>query len=224
MKKPAKSREAIRLGFMAELRNRFNENEVSLAMEAFDYADDSHKAEMRDDGSRYIEHPVAVALILLIECGIFIIDFILVSLLHDTPETKNNESLLSAEKSFVHISKRFGAINSLRVRMITKSKFPFIKDCYYQILLYFGDIVSIFVKLADTLHNIRTLEATSEDRQRRKALFVRDELPDLKEKLLNKVRTEIKNKTLRKKLLFAADKICSEMEELIKPYNHLLNN
>lgn len=227
MNKATRSRKEIKRGFVALLdgqiksRHITKENAIQI-VRAYNYADETHKKEMRDDNSRYIEHCLAVALILLIECKITILDFIIVALLHDVPETINFENPSLEEKSFAYIARKFGIINSFRVRTITKLKVSFVRKNYSKILVHFADIVSIFVKLADTLHNIRTLKGTSRGRQRRKALFVKKELPLLMKTLFVKIDNEIKNKKAKEKLLNAAYFLNKEIKRHIKPYNYLL--
>lgn len=212
----------IRLDFKSKLSVFLDRTEISTLMEAFDYANKTHRSEVRDDDSRYIEHPVAVVFILAIECGILILDFLLVALFHDVPESKNENDSFSAELSLFYIATNFGLINSHRVRMITKSKLPFIKDKHVQILLYYGDMVSIFVKLADTLHNIRTLKKTKKEKKIRKAMFVRYELPALKKRLLERIIAEVPKKD-RDIFFTAAEWLTAEIIKSIRPYNKLID-
>ncbi len=137
---------------------------------AYDYADKLHEGQMRLSGEPYISHPVAVARIVA-ELGLDT-DSICAALLHDTVED-------CADKTDLDIlTKMFGADVAMLVDGLTKiiqvqvadKEEAHIENIRKMLLAMNKDIRVIFIKLCDRLHNMRTLSAKKEDRQRAIAL------------------------------------------------------
>ena len=138
--------------------------------EAYYYADKLHEGQMRLSGEPYISHPVAVAKIVA-ELGLDT-DSICAALLHDTVED-------CADKTNLEIlSKMFGREVAMLVDGLTKiiqvqvadKEEAHIENIRKMLLAMNKDIRVIFIKLCDRLHNMRTLSAKKEDRQRAIAL------------------------------------------------------
>ena len=138
--------------------------------EAYYYADKLHEGQMRLSGEPYISHPVAVATIVA-ELGLDT-DSICAALLHDTVEDCADKTNLET------LSKMFGADVALLVDGLTKiiqvqvadKEEAHIENIRKMLLAMTKDIRVIFIKLCDRLHNMRTLSAKKEDRQRAIAL------------------------------------------------------
>ena len=138
--------------------------------EAYYYADKLHDGQMRLSGEPYISHPVAVATIVA-ELGLDT-DSICAALLHDTVEDCADKTNLET------LSKMFGADVALLVDGLTKiiqvqvadKEEAHIENIRKMLLAMTKDIRVIFIKLCDRLHNMRTLSAKKEDRQRAIAL------------------------------------------------------
>ncbi len=149
-----------------------NENFYDLAKitEAYNYADALHEGQMRLSGEPYISHPVAVARIVA-ELGLDT-DSICAALLHDTVEDCADKTNLDI------LSKMFGKDVSMLVDGLTKiiqvqvadKEEAHIENIRKMLLAMNKDIRVIFIKLCDRLHNMRTLSAKKEDRQRAIAL------------------------------------------------------
>ncbi len=132
---------------------------------AFTIASGAHQQQKRADGSPYITHPLAVADILiskkLDDCSI------IAALLHDTIE----DTHISAQD----ISKEFGDEVTRLVEGITKlSNFGFISseakqaENFRRLLLATSkDIRVLLIKLADRLHNMRTIHHLKPESQKR---------------------------------------------------------
>ena len=137
---------------------------------AFLYADDMHKGQMRQSGEPYISHPVSVATIVA-ELGLDT-DSICAALLHDTVEDCADRTSLET------LAKMFGEDVSMLVDGVTKiiqvqvadKEEAHIENIRKMLLAMNKDIRVIFIKLCDRLHNMRTLSAKKEDRQRAIAL------------------------------------------------------
>ncbi len=134
---------------------------------AFYFAEDAHREQKRKSGEPYITHPVAVTEIL--GSYKFDIDALLAGLLHDTVE--------DTEVDFETIERLFGPEVRVIVEgetKISKLKFQEIKDEDAQaenlrrmLLAMVNDMRIILVKLADRLHNMRTLQHMSPEKQKR---------------------------------------------------------
>lgn len=132
---------------------------------AYEVANEAHKDQVRQSGEPYISHPIAVAYILV---DYFMdTDSICAALLHDTVE----DTSISLDT----LRKKFGAVVANLVDGVTKiglvplnTKEEQQAENIQKILLAMSqDIRVIIIKLADRLHNMRTLGVCKEDKQRR---------------------------------------------------------
>ena len=167
---------------------------------AYDFALKAHKNQRRDSGDPYLSHPVAVADIL----SDLKLDSatIATGLLHDTIE--------DTKTTYITVKKEFGKevadlvegvtkISELEGKVVGNSKAENIRKL---ILATSKDIRVLLVKLADRLHNMRTLSSISDDSRRKRIAketmeiyaplsdrmgmnHIRDELEDLSFKELN---------------------------------------
>lgn len=137
----------------------------TLIKKAFEMSVEAHKDEIRASGEPYFTHPYEVALVVAEE---FPLDDVTIvsSLLHDVIEdTDYNFDLISREfgKEVAEIVDGVTKISGIfRGHEITKA------ENYRKLLLSMvKDVRVILVKFADRLHNMRTLEFVSPDKQRR---------------------------------------------------------
>ena len=144
--------------------------DLEKIIKAYEYADSLHTGQFRLSGEPYISHPVAVARIVA-ELGLDT-DSIIAALLHDTVEDCADKTNLDT------LSKMFGTEVSMLVDGLTKiisvqvadKEEAHIENIRKMLLAMNKDIRVIFIKLCDRLHNMRTLSAKKEDRQRAIAL------------------------------------------------------
>ena len=144
--------------------------DITKITEAYYYADKLHEGQMRQSGEPYISHPVAVARIVA-ELGLDT-DSICAALLHDTVEDCSEKTSLEV------LAKMFGKDVAMLVDGLTKiiqvqvadKEEAHIENIRKMLLAMNKDIRVIFIKLCDRLHNMRTLSAKKEDRQRAIAL------------------------------------------------------
>ncbi len=135
-------------------------SDADLLARAYAFADEKHAGQMRKTGEPYVEHPIAVAGILA-ELGMDDVT-IAAGLLHDVPEDCN--------VSYEEMQERFGAEVAQLVEGVTKLKhIRFDTKADKQagnlrklFLAMAGDVRVIIVKLADRLHNMRTLDPFEE--------------------------------------------------------------
>jgi len=139
--------------------------DVGLIERAYQFSAEAHKEQRRQSGIPYVTHPIEVALILTqLRMDVHTIAG---ALLHDTIEdTGATED---------QIAQAFGAEVAVLVNGVTKlNKLEFGSREEHQaesfrkmVLAMAKDIRVILIKLADRLHNLRTLEYLAEDKQRR---------------------------------------------------------
>ena len=136
--------------------------------QAYKVAEKAHEGQKRTSGDPYITHPLAVAAILLDYC--MDTDTICAALLHDTVE--------DTDVTLDDLRKKFGEDVALMVDGVTKiglvplvSKEEQQAENIRKILMAMSkDIRVIIIKLADRLHNMRTLEARPPEKQRKTSL------------------------------------------------------
>ncbi|MGF7398763.1 bifunctional (p)ppGpp synthetase/guanosine-3',5'-bis(diphosphate) 3'-pyrophosphohydrolase [Thermoanaerobacterium thermosaccharolyticum] len=144
-----------------------SENDINLIFKAYDYALKAHKGQYRNSGEPYIVHPVEVAMILTnLELDV---STIASGLLHDVIE--------DTSITYDDIKNEFGQEIADLVDGVTKlgmieykSKVEQQAENMRKMLIAMAkDIRVIMIKLADRLHNMRTLKYLSEEKQKEKA-------------------------------------------------------
>ncbi|MBL7766100.1 MAG: bifunctional (p)ppGpp synthetase/guanosine-3',5'-bis(diphosphate) 3'-pyrophosphohydrolase [Chitinophagaceae bacterium] len=146
------------------LKNRLKKGDKKLVRRAFEIAADAHQHMRRKSGEPYIFHPLAVARIVADEIALGVTS-VICALLHDTVE--------DTEVTLKDIEMEFGSTCSKIVEGLTKiSNVVETKNTTQQaenfkkILLTLADDPRvILIKIADRLHNMRTLESMSRDKQ-----------------------------------------------------------
>lgn len=164
---------------------------------AFLYAKELHAGQYRLSGEAYVCHPVAVAEIVA-QLGLDT-DSICAALLHDTVEDCSDKTNLDI------LSKMFGSEVSMLVDGLTKiiqvqladKEEAHIESIRKMLLAMNRDIRVIFIKLCDRLHNMRTLAAKREERQRAIALETMYIYAPLAHRLgIQRIKQELENLSL----------------------------
>lgn len=171
--------------------------DIEKITEAYNYAESLHEGQFRQSGEPYISHPVAVARIVM-ELGLDS-DSICAALLHDTVEDCRDKTNLGV------LAKMFGEDVSMLVDGLTKiiqvqvadKEEAHIENIRKMLLAMNKDIRVIFIKLCDRLHNMRTLGAKKEDRQRAIALETMYIYAPLAHRLgIQRIKQELENLSL----------------------------
>ena len=195
----------------------------TLICRAFEFAYELHKGQYRKSGELYISHPVAVAGLLRDLGGSPAM--IAAGFLHDVVE--------DTDITIEEIEQRFGAEVRQLVEGVTKlSKINFKSKTESQaenfrrmFLAMAQDIRVIVVKLADRLHNMRTLQYMSEDSRRRSAQETRDIFAPLANRLgIWRIKWELEDlafkylepEAFRQMQQYVAEKRDSREEKLVK--------
>ena len=144
-------------------RRRMEKGDKETIRKAFELAVDAHKHMRRKSGEPYIYHPIAVAQICAEEIGLGTTS-IVCALLHDTVEDTDitlddingmfGERVMKIIDGLTKISGVFDQTSSLQAENFRK-----------MLLTLSDDIRVILIKLADRLHNMRTLDSMARDKQ-----------------------------------------------------------
>lgn len=142
-----------------------DEEQNKLIRRAFDLALDAHKDQRRKSGEPYIYHPIEVAKIVANEIGLGATS-ISCALLHDVVE--------DSDYTYEDLEKRFGKkiadiVNGLtKISVMNHQNISIQSENYRKLLLTLSqDFRVILIKIADRLHNMRTLESMAPDKQKK---------------------------------------------------------
>ena len=142
-----------------------DEEQNKLIRQAFDLALDAHKDQRRKSGEPYIYHPIEVAKIVANEIGLGATS-IACALLHDVIE--------DSDYTYEDLEKRFGTkiagiVNGLtKISVMNHQNISIQSENYRKLLLTLSeDFRVILIKIADRLHNMRTLESMAPDKQKK---------------------------------------------------------
>ncbi|QAR30939.1 bifunctional (p)ppGpp synthetase/guanosine-3',5'-bis(diphosphate) 3'-pyrophosphohydrolase [Ornithobacterium rhinotracheale] len=156
----------IAMRYKDMLRNTYrhlSDKDKLVIRKAFDLAMDAHKHQRRKSGEPYIFHPIAVAQIVADEIGLGATS-ISCALMHDVVE--------DTDYTLEDIDKLFGAkfakiIDGLtKISVLNDQELSIQSENFRKLLLTLSeDVRVILIKIADRLHNMRTLESMSQSKQ-----------------------------------------------------------
>lgn len=198
------------------VRNYNPNTDAELIRQAFAYGAKMHDGQLRHSGEPYFTHPVAVAAILtqqrLDDASI------ITALLHDTVE--DTKSTYSDIKDLfgVEIAELVDGVTKLTNLQLSSSEAKQAENFRKLFMAMSKDLRVILVKLADRLHNMRTIKSMRPDKQAQKAhetmdifaplagrmgmQWMRDELEDLAFSVLN---PEARNSIMRRFITLQKD-------------------
>ena len=149
------------------LETYLSNEEVSLVQKAYKLAEKAHSGQLRRSGESYIYHPLAVALILAeLKLDYYcIVAAILHDCIEDTSITKDD-----VEKEFgsqvAHIVEGVSKLTHLEFNSSSQKQ---AKNFQKLVFAMSKDMRVMIIKLADRLHNMRTIESMSDEKQIQKA-------------------------------------------------------
>ena len=170
--------------------------DMTVIDRAVEYAREKHKEQTRKDGSPYIIHPLAVAEIVA-EMGLDV-DAVLGALLHDCIE--------DTDASFEDIAKNFGQTAAELVEGVTKltranfssSEEQQMENLRKMFMAMSKDIRVVLIKIADRLHNMRTMQYQTPAKQISKCRETMDIYAPLAHRLgMQKIKWELEDIALR---------------------------
>ena len=176
-----------------------NKDELHIIDKAFETANSFHQGQLRRSGEPYIIHPIAVANI-LVDLGM---DYqsIVAALLHDVVE--------DTDYTLQQLTEEFGEDVAILVDGVTKlgkvqlnsretKEEQQAENVRKMLLAMSKDIRVIIVKLADRLHNMRTLEFVDPQKQRDKALETLEIFAPISHRLgIRSVKEELEDRAIR---------------------------
>ena len=185
---------------LAKLVSDYNPKSNSVKIiEAYKYGQIKHEGQFRKSGEPYFTHPVSVAEILAEQR----LDdaTIITALLHDTIEDTGSTKQEIAKLFSHEISELVDGVTKLTKIQLSSMETQEAENIRKLLMAIAQDIRVILVKLADRLHNMRTIKAMARQKQQQKARetmdifaplagrmgmqFIREDLEDLAFKVLN---------------------------------------
>ena len=151
-----------------QLRGYLSVFQVKEITKAYDLAEKLHHGQVRSDGAPYITHPLEVAKIL----ADMRMDYqsIVAAILHDVLEDTSISKEELSEMFHANIVALVDGVSKLEQLKFETREEAQAENLRKMMLAMAKDIRVILVKLADRLHNMRTLDALSREKQRRIAL------------------------------------------------------
>ncbi|MEN8658667.1 bifunctional (p)ppGpp synthetase/guanosine-3',5'-bis(diphosphate) 3'-pyrophosphohydrolase [Marivita sp.] len=184
---------------VALVRNYNPKTNEALIRAAYDYGREMHEGQFRHSGEPYFSHPVAVAAILTEQQ----LDdaTIITALLHDTIEDTKSTYSEVAERFGNEVAMLVDGVTKLTNLQLSSSETKQAENFRKLFMAMSKDLRVILVKLADRLHNMRTIKAMRPEKQIQKARetmdiyaplagrmgmqWMREELEDLAFRVLN---------------------------------------
>ena len=180
----------------ATIRKNMPGVDMALIDKAVEYANAKHQYQKRKDGSPYIIHPLAVAEVVS-EMGLDM-DAILGALLHDCIE--------DTDASHEEIERMFGTTVAELVEGVTKltradfstSEEAQMENLRKMFMAMSKDIRVVLIKIADRLHNMRTMQYQTPEKQLKKCRETMDIYAPLAHRLgMQKIKWELEDTSLR---------------------------
>ena len=184
---------------IALVRNYNPKTNEALIRSAFEYGGEMHDGQFRHSGEPYFSHPVAVAAILTeqqLDDGT-----IITALLHDTIEDTKASYTSVSELFGEEVAKLVDGVTKLTNLQLNSSETKQAENFRKLFMAMSKDMRVILVKLADRLHNMRTIKSMRPEKQVQKARetmdifaplagrmgmqWMREELEDLAFRVLN---------------------------------------
>jgi len=142
--------------------------DISRIRAAFEFARNAHGSQMRKDGTEFITHPLAAAEIVA-EIGLDE-DSLCAALLHDciedTPATYEDIAKLFGKD----VAEIVDGVTKLTRVAYTSKEEEQMENLRKMLIAMAQDIRVILIKIADRLHNMRTMEYVAQEKQREKSL------------------------------------------------------
>lgn len=138
-------------------------SDLKLVRKAFEIAKEGHKNQRRNTGEPYIFHPIAVAKIVCEEIGLGATS-IAAALMHDVVE----DTHYTIEDIEHHFGKKMAKIiqGLTKISVLNNQELSIQSENFKKLLLTLSeDVRVILVKIADRLHNMRTLDGMKPDKQ-----------------------------------------------------------
>ena len=172
------------------------EEEINDIKSAYLLAEERHRGQLRKTNEEYIIHPLNVAIILTeIKADA---ETIIAGLLHDVLEDTNTTKVEIEEKFGPTVLKLVDGVTKINSLNISTEN-EYLTSYYKKIIVGMSeDVRVIIIKLADRLHNMRTLDALPIPKQKEKAHETLEILAPIAHRLgMNKIKSELEDLSLK---------------------------
>ncbi len=189
--------------------------DLSLLVKAYTFGEAAHEGQYRNSGEKFFTHPVSVAMILA-DLNMDTAT-IIAGLLHDVIEDTNNTYESIVERFGEEIADLIDGVTKLKKLKYKTEQENQAENLRKMVLAMSKDIRVIIVKLADRLHNMRTLEYMTDEKKKEKALETLEIYAPIAHRLgISKIKWELEDLSLR---FMEPDKYYNLVEKVSKKRN-----
>ncbi len=213
-------------GYLSKIKKYAPYVNLDQIAKAYEFGDKAHTGQLRKDGTPFFNHPASVSLILAeLEMDE---ETIIAALLHDTVED-TDVTLQEVKKLFgEEVATLVDGVTKLAVINYETKQEQQVENLRKMFLAMSGDIRVILIKLADRLHNIRTLGAMTPEKQKEKAEETLEIFAPIAHRLgISKIKWELEDLSLKhldpegyRELVKKVDRKRTERESIINNYIH----
>lgn len=176
--------------------NNFTNEELELINKSYDFACQKHKGMKRLSGDEYVSHPLSVALILAsLNTDALTISCALLHEVMNNGDTFYNEIEETFDSETAKIVDSITKINKLELPDDSESSAMYLRKVLIGLA---ADVRVLYIKLADRLHNMRTIWAVDPEKQRQKASETLSVLVPIAHRLgINSIKSELEDLCLK---------------------------
>ena len=220
--------------FINDIKNNksYNADDVKLISKAYNFAAQKHNGMKRLSGDEYITHPLAVAQILYnLNSDALTIACALLHEVMNNGDTYYNEIEEAFNKETAKIVDSISKINKLELPDESESSAMYLRKVLIGLA---EDVRVLYIKLADRLHNMRTIWALDPEKQRKKANETLSVLVPIAHRLgINSIKSELENLCLKylkpdvyhdieEKLAQSSNNLREQLDEMIEEISDIL--
>lgn len=174
----------------------YTKDDINLITKAYNFACEKHKNKKRLSGDEYITHPLSVALILSdLNTDALTIACALLHEVMNNGDTYFNEIEETFDTQTAKIVDSISKINKLELPDDSESSAMYLRKVLIGLA---EDVRVLYIKLADRLHNMRTIWAVDPEKQKQKANETLSVLVPIAHRLgINSIKSELENLCLK---------------------------
>ena len=187
----------LRHQLMETMKSLYSDEDIEMVSRAYDMAFEAHKDQKRKSGEPYIIHPICVAIILAeLELDR---ETIIAGLLHDVVEDTDVTYEDVVREFGVEVAQLVDGVTKLGQLSYSKDKIEVQAENLRKMFLAMAkDIRVILIKLADRLHNMRTMQFMKPEKQKEKSRETMDIYAPIALRLgISKIKVELDDLSLR---------------------------
>lgn len=181
---------------ITKIEQYYPQGDLDVIIKAYNFAESAHQGQLRKSGERFFVHPFSVAMIL---ADLHMdLDTIVAGLLHDVIEDTDVTFEKVVDEFSEEIAYLVNGVTKLKsIKYRTKQETQ-AENLRKMVIAMAKDIRVIIIKLADRLHNIRTLDYMSEHKKKEKALETLEIYAPIAHRLgISKIKWELEDLSLR---------------------------